>query len=207
MQDPLSPLENQKPMDDPMLDALERSIEKTIVSSDPLMAKQDFLIDDIARQLDHVEASIVNTPPKPLPADNIDDIIMSSTQGLEIFEIEPPSLNVNDFGQTPQDSFIPAIPQNSPARPPMQIGDSMGRHAQPSKQYKPLLGGRTNAQSNVSLRHCPESREIINRETCESCEKYRHWPEGTDEEPRECWHDWHLAKFRKSGEYDDDNEE
>jgi hypothetical protein len=207
MQVPLSPLENQNLMDDPMLDALEQSIEKTIVPPDPLMAKQNFLIDAIARQLDQVENGIVNTSQKPLLADSIDNIIMPATQGLEIFEIEPPLVNFNDFEQTPQNSSIPAIPQNSPAPPPIRFEDSTGRHIHPTKEYKPLSGGRTNAQSNVGLRRCPESREIIDREICESCEKYRHWPEGTSEEPRECWHDWHLAEFCTSEEDDDDNDE
>jgi len=46
------------------------------------------------------------------------------------------------------------------------------------------------AGENWNSRFCPESHGLIDKKKCESCEKYRHWPQGADEEARECWYDW-----------------
>jgi hypothetical protein len=43
----------------------------------------------------------------------------------------------------------------------------------------------------------------VDLEQCESCEKYRHWPEGTDEEPRECWYDWQDSQAFTEDERDE----
>lgn len=54
-------------------------------------------------------------------------------------------------------------------------------------------GGRAKAGISRTARVCPESHQPADEQKCESCEKYHHWPEGTDEEPRECWYDWQAG--------------
>jgi len=75
MQNPLNPLDNQIPPDDYMLDTLEQSIENPGGLTNPLAAKQGFFIDDITRQLNQVEVSIINTP--PIPPDTTSHFITS----------------------------------------------------------------------------------------------------------------------------------
>jgi len=55
-----------------------------------------------------------------------------------------------------------------------------------------------------TTRYCPEEHDLVDLGECTSCPKYRHWPEGTSEEPRECWHDWEVRDFlaRKDREED-----
>ncbi len=36
----------------------------------------------------------------------------------------------------------------------------------------------------------PETHRFANEEQRQDCDKYRYWPKGTDEEPKECWHEW-----------------
>jgi len=52
-------------------------------------------------------------------------------------------------------------------------------------------------------RYCPEIFEIVSEQDCQACEKYRHWPEGTDDEPRECWYDWKANQPLADSEEDD----
>jgi hypothetical protein len=214
MQNPLNPSNNQISPDDYMLDTLERSIEKTIGPPDPLMARQNSLVDDIARQLNRVEASIENMPPL-WPKFLIDnDRILPDVQNSKIGTPET-TLPIGDFGasanlngieQATQNVPKQGVSQNPSTMPIRQNGDGIRKHGHSAKNYKPLFGGRTNAQSNVGLRHCPQSHELIDMETCESCEKYRHWPDGTNEEPRECWHDWQLTRFCNKDETEDGDE-
>lgn len=210
MQNPLNPSNNQPPPDDYMLDALERSIEKSRSLPDPLMANQNFLIDKISRQLDQVEASIENTP-SILPKFAIaNDWILLNAQNSEIGILETTlpiedfgaSANLNGIGQVSQNDSKQVVSQNPSTTSTRQDSGGIRRHDNTAKGYKPLYGGRTNVQSGISLRHCPENHEIVDVETCESCEKYRHWPEGTNEEPRECWHDWQVTQFCNSEESD-----
>ncbi|MBN2137562.1 MAG: hypothetical protein JW720_07140 [Sedimentisphaerales bacterium] len=60
----------------------------------------------------------------------------------------------------------------------------------------------------MSTRFCPDISELVAKENCEYCDKYRHWPEGTDDEPKECWYDWEAApKPDKHGDEEDDEDE
>lgn len=59
-------------------------------------------------------------------------------------------------------------------------------------------------RTNTNLRFCFEDLDIIDRKTCQSCDEYRHWPEGTHDEPRECWHDWRLRQPIDESHEDDD---
>jgi hypothetical protein len=71
MEDSLIPLENQNPlnntnpMEDPLLDALEHSIVNPLGFTDPLVVNENPLMDDLAIQLDAIEAGIENSPPIP----------------------------------------------------------------------------------------------------------------------------------------------
>jgi hypothetical protein len=62
------------------------------------------------------------------------------------------------------------------------------------------IGGRTGSRPTTRCL-CPDTLEPIVEKDCESCEKYRHSPERTDEEPRQCWYDW---QGRVSEEHDAD---
>jgi len=62
MEQPPNPLDNQDPLDDAMLDALERSIENPPGFADPLAKHDEQFMGDLAQQLDKLEASIENTP-------------------------------------------------------------------------------------------------------------------------------------------------
>jgi len=85
-----------------------------------------------------------------------------------------------------------------------QLGGSRRR---PALIFKRRISGRTGRVIPVKskdTRICPESREFIYEKECKSCEKYRHWPEGTGKEPRKCWYDWQREKARD--EADDSDE-
>lgn len=69
---------------------------------------------------------------------------------------------------------------------------------------------RTRGKTGLSIgsqmtRYCPETQEVISNDKCDDCEKYRHWPEGTDDEPRECWHDWQEKP--PSDDFDSDSDD
>ena len=224
MQDPLNPLENQVPLDDHMLDALEHTTEYPTGFMDP-WAKYDYmLMDDIGRQLQNLEASIDNS----LPVFDIPDMgkndnkVNIQNDNVDILEPSMPPDNlkhsetVNDLRSVfqtptppvPQDSSNSTFSRNLSPPKSRHRGGGCGRKKQGSPFEKNIArqSRRTNAGISSDLRYCLESHELVDKETCESCEKYRHWPEGTNEEPRECWHDWQLTQFRSSDESDDSDE-
>ncbi len=210
MQDPLNPLENQdplnntNPMSDPLLDSLEKSITNPPDFVDPIAKCDDPLMDDLARQLDQVEAGIENTPriaPDPDVFDDNDDPVGSEIPAMpEDFgtpEIEE-MLDGGTFGSSEQsaapDSSISSTrsSQLTPKPPLSRSGDRRGRGGHPLRRHGSGRHGSTGARASHNMRICPENHESIDEQKCQSCEKYRHWPEGTDEELRECWYDWQL---------------
>ncbi|MFB0553067.1 MAG: hypothetical protein ACETWQ_07105 [Phycisphaerae bacterium] len=231
MEDPLNPLENQNPldntnpMDEPLLDALEYSIENPPGFVDPLAERDELLMDDLATQLDAVEAGIENTPsmpPEPGPREaGVDkDGDESDVQGEEPVtpEVAGPTENVESSEATveqygrfqgspprPQEGSAHMTPPNPPGlRRPHKGSSRTGRRKGPPRRRHTRGAGKL-VISRQNTRYCPESHEIIYEQKCESCEKYRHWPEGTDEEPRECWYDWQARP--PSDECDDDSDE
>lgn len=218
MEDPLNPpenqgpLDNQDPLDDPLLDAPERSIENPPGFVDPLAERDELFMDDLAKQLEEVEASIEDRPPMvPKP-----EIVKDSNKTEEEDEqapppadsYEPPKMREEVWGTfqssppLPQEGSAHTPPPNPPLPKLPRGGGSI--RPRPSLLLKGrLLGraGRTIIGISSNLRFCPESHETINIQECEKCEKYRHWPEGTDEEPRECWYDWQATQSS-----DDSNE-
>jgi len=220
MQDPLNPLDNQAPLDNPMLDALEHRTKYPTGFMDPL-AKYDYmLMDDIGRQLQNLEASIDDS----LPVFDIPDIgkndnkvnIQNGNVGILEPSMPPdnlePSETVNDLRSVFK-SLPPPVPQDSSnstfsrnLSPPKSRhrggGCSRKKQGSPLKKNIARQSGRTNAGISSDLRYCLDSHELVDKETCESCEKYRHWPEVTNEDPKECWHDWQLAHSYNSDESD-----
>ena len=211
MNDPLDPLAEGDPFDDPLLNGLERSIEKPPGLRDPLADPDELLMDDLGRQLDALEASIENSPPvPPLPGTDPDtdgsipggsgpagpepslpeeasSVPESTTETFGSFDTSPPP---------PQDSHHRLPPPNPPGLPSPRRGGGGGRRtgAFSSRHRIPGHLKPKMPRPSYSARYCPETHEMIDKKQCESCEKYRHWPEGTTEEPRQCWHDWQATQ-------------
>jgi len=208
MEQPPNPLGNQDPLDDPLLNALERSIESPPGFADPLAEHDEQFMDDLAQQLDKLEASIENTPllsPEP-------EAVMGGDE-LSVVEGNEPPETSDDQTSPPHDLEDPSASTARPRRPlrkPPRRGGGSSRRKRGLlfKRRIPRLSGRTVPGRNWNIRFCPESRERIDEKKCKSCEKYRHWPQGTKEEPRECWYDWQAKQ--PSGKCDDegpDNDE
>ncbi len=222
MEGPLNPQENLKPLgpdtnpfEDPMLDAVESSVEKPLGFVDPLVESEQPLIDDLAMQLDAVEAGIENSPPIPSQPGPVEPPGESGKDETDASQQEPSipmSPSTPDIDQSSEDSigeeeepvndklhspgdlerFFRQHGSGPTARPPrMPYGDGWRQGGHP-RVGGSRRGGRTGTKGSGGLRHCPDSRDLVNEDKCNSCEKYRHWPEGTDEEPRGCWYDWQL---------------
>jgi len=213
--DPLS-------LGDPMLDALEQSIQNPPGFVDPLIEQDGLFMDDVARRLDQVEANIENASPVPLlPGDQAGGVPIIEDEELPATQLSPaedgarlPEAEEADELQNipPQNSQRTVTPRPGSSRKPpftLRSGDGgHGGHREPFPRTT-FAGGRlTKARGGGSARACPDTNESVNKEYCQCCEKYRHWPDGTDEEPKECWHDWMAApKFDKRGDRVDEEEE
>jgi hypothetical protein len=170
MQDPLNPLDNldplnnTNPMSDPLLDALENSIINPPDFLDPIAERDDVLMDDLARQLDQVEAGIENTPriaPDPDVFDDNDDPVGSETSAMpevlgtpEIEEI----LDRGTFGSSEQsaapDSSISSTrsSQLTPKPPLSRSGGSRERGGHPFRRYGSGRHGSTGARAGHNMR-------------------------------------------------------
>lgn len=207
MENPLNPLEdqgsleNQNPLDDPLLDAIERSIENPSGFTEPLAGPDDPVMEDLARQLGDVEANIESVQPvRPGP-----EMVKDSYEPDEQEEEEKPS-PPDDYEAPEVKNHVWGTFQNSPPLP--QEGAARTPQPNPPLPRPPRKGGgsiqprrrlprhfivpprRRILGTSSNLRFCPECHEAINTQECEKCEKYRHWPAGTKDEPRECWYDW-----------------
>lgn len=216
------PLDNQNPLEDPLLDALEQSIENPPGFVDPLVENDSQFMDGLAKQLDQVEASIENTPPLPPKSEMPKDENELNAQDDELTALEATSLSeehesleaMNDSDETLQSSQSASQDSSEDRTNPnrklprlrrqQQLGRSRKRVALIFK--RPVSGrtGRVIPVKGRDTRICPESREFIYEKECKSCKKYRHWPEGTNEEPRKCWYDWQREET--NDEADDSDE-
>ena len=215
MEEPPNPLDSQEPLDDPLLDALERSIENPPGFVDPLAEHGEQFMDDLAQQLDKLEASIENTPllsPEPEAVMGGDEpgVVADESTSEESSLVEGHELPETTDDQTspPHDLEDPsastARPKRPRLKPPRRGGSSSRRKRGLSfKRRIPRLSGRTVPGRNWNIRFCPESHERIDEKKCKSCEKYRHWPQGTKEEPRECWYDWQTKPPPDESEEDE----
>jgi hypothetical protein len=214
---PVPPI-NPDPLSDPLLDAVERSIENPPGMSDPLVQGGNPAIDDLAGQLDQVEQNIENPlgyPPGPKHApgvargryddglpedwtrflDGPDETDESLQERLDALEDKLKMMPNDSMPRTSERHDSSPCRSQAPLPPqPRRTGEGW---SQPGIQ--PQLGGsrprgRTGAGPIGIGRICPEAGEFVSEEQCQDCDKYRHWPEGTDEEPRECWHEWRERK-------------
>ena len=229
MQDPQDPLRQQYPMDDPFLDPLERSIENPPGFHDPMAQPDELFMDDQARMLGALEASIVDVSPNNLPRDS--SIPSAHDIGSEIAATDPttpelgeqeqslpldnttPSETINDaYGSFDTSPPLPRegsshTPPPNPPKPRMLrrgTGGGRGRKSISIPQRNPSRFGR--ATAGLSVRYCRESLEIIDKQQCEDCEKFRNWPDGTDNEPRECWYEWLIAESLRQMDTEDEDD-
>ena len=198
----LEPENEQSPFEDPLLDAFERSIENPHGFVDP-MTEHDQAIDELAGQLEAVENSIEGTqPPVPEPVmeSEMDDPLLQDSELAEpessVDDEDPTDGTDEEKEQLPEDpapnksddnvlrggSFLDPLLQK-----PRAGEGRTGPGIRPPVRKSP---GRATGAGRLSKRLCPETHELIDEQKCQSCDKYRHWPDGTDEEPRECWYDW-----------------
>jgi hypothetical protein len=220
VQDPLDPLNGQDPLDDPMLDAVERSIEDPAGFRDPSAELDQPHMDELGRLLGQVEHSIETTPPSLTGTRGLDGPDVVGLGADEHMDGDAaPARNgggseeeQEDKGSPRQDS-LPVIPMGrlfhpthrspSTPAPSRQRGDAgSGARGLPPKRRTYFGGRRAGTKSGSTRRHCPDTRETVDLEQCESCNRYRHWPDGTDEEPRECWYDWEESRLLRQGEDD-----
>ncbi len=216
------------PLEDPLLDAIERSIEDPAGFSDPLIEQSLSPMDELDRDLDRLESAIEEpaggaplsdatfgepeasfdfSPQGPL--DPPDEQLAAELEALEQMldgsgeQSEPVDLSIPEApasetrsGSVPSDHHTPrgAIP---PSGSTEKYYD--GRSPSGRLRHRGSSGIRIASGNRV----CPDCQEIVNEEYCHVCEKYRHWPEGTDQEPRECWYEW---KERESTEHVEEDE-
>ncbi len=216
MSEPINPIENSgpsdnvNPLDDPLLDAIEKSIENPPGFNDPLTENDELFMDDLAKQLGAVEASIEDISPVPHvsgPADSGENTggDEPEMQGNEpVISGELPISD--DYGRTgvvehlrdqsdsppphPQESSSRMLPPNPPESRILKRGSGHGSGKKGLPKSRRTRGKTGLSTGSQMTRYCPEIREVININKCDDCEKYRHWPEGADKEPRECWYDW-----------------
>jgi hypothetical protein len=229
MENPVNPMENPGPLDDPdpmddsLLNALEHNTLYPTGFMDPLAKYDHMFMDDMGRQLQNLEAGIDGS----LPVFDMPDIgknglsVQSGNAGILEPSLPPgdfkPSETVNNLQNVSQNP-TPSIPRYSSDEaifsrnqlPPKsrRRGGGCGRKKQgfPFRKSIAKQGGRTSVGMSSNLRYCFESHELIDKGTCESCGKYRHWPQGTNEEPRACWYDWQPTWSHNKEETEDDNE-
>ena len=208
--DPLDPLAPPDPLRD-MLDGLERSIEPPALE-DPLADQSEAGQDDLGRVLDAVEGSIDHQPPVQPVLDVGEDVTDANVDQPDVNGFEPDALDEDHVSGTsaaspfgsfesmppllPDSSAGPGRPQLQPPLPPRSRGGGGGSKG-PGLLQRLLSLRRRSVKSSYaqSLRQCPASGQIIDTQQCESCERFRRWPEGSDGEPRECWHDWQAKRF------------
>lgn len=207
------PLKNQEPMekepqDDQMLNELERSIENPAGFKDPLAGHDRQFMDDLGKQLDELEVGIEDTsqsrngtpmmpdneltPPQDdgtvisdgVSEDEVSESIQESSESKDKVE---DSQAAHDEDQSEGKRHELQLPRRQRLRGRPRL---KSRRMHLFRRRGPGASGRRVARRQGNRRSCPESRVVIYEQECESCEKYRHWPEGTDEEPRECWYDW-----------------
>ena len=208
MPDPLNPLNSPDPLDDPMLDAVERSIENPPGFEDPLAERDDIFMDGLGKQLCALEDNVENSPsmvPMAPPAGG--PPVDLSAYRLPNEETDPltndnatPAATHEEFGTfasrppLPEDGLTRTPPPNPPESRMLNRGGGAARR----KKRLPVQRDARSRKGPTMIRpndhYCLETHEIINSHLCEDCEKLRHWPEGSTEDPRECWYDWQAAR-------------
>ena len=226
--DPLNPLgipgavPDPLSLGDPMLDALEQSIVNPPGFADPNTEQDGMFMDDVAKRLDQVEASMENPAPSlPLPAEQIGAAPMGDQEHTSV----QPGWSEEEEAKTPEaeeeDQLRETRPPDSqkavPLRPELsreppstlKSGDGgHGGHREPSARTASAGGRFTKTRGASGTRFCPDTNYSVDKKDCQDCNEYRHWPEGTEKEPRECWHDWVATPKldRRRDEVDEEEE-
>jgi len=217
MSDPTLPPDSDGPFDDPLFDAWEQSIEGPPGMEDPLVSGGEEHLDDLGRLLGDLEASIENMPPQPPSAAQPET---SETPGPDVADdevdlLDPTETDGPDAGgqaetQNPSSGVSPQgdVPEGPPLVPFPRRGACGGAGRLPGGFPAPrrALGSGAVARMPRGQRYCPETHERIDESQCDSCDKFRHWPKGSDEEPKECWYDW-QARWEPPQAEDDEAEE
>ena len=214
-QDPPNPSEGQDPadpLDDPLLSALERSMENPPGFQDPLAGEDEPYMDELGSLLSGLEADIEDTTLMPrVPGTGYDetaDTQEGDSDGPESSEPtdenDPPGMAI-DWGAASSNARGPTLPGDTssmggrsgpPKAPRGRGGGGSSRRGQglPVGRRGPGRLGRSMATPEPATRQCPANHETVNQQECEECDKHRHWPEGTYDEPRECWYDWQQSQ-------------
>lgn len=198
--EPPDPKDAPHPLDDPvllpgdpMLDALENSIVFPQDRADSLARHDPLLMDDLARKLDALERNIEGTGPLPQGGPPVPANAQPPESSLANPASERPE---SPSGSNPT---VRMAPPSSQMPPGLERPNLLSPRARSSlNPARPSASrGRTNAGGgNSSLSQCPEQGDLIHKpEDCQGCPKYRHWPEGTEEEPGECWFDWEMTRW------------
>jgi len=192
-----------------MMDLLERNVEGA--PTQPPMT-EDADADRQAELLDLLERSIEDEPPLSSEAGGSEGC--SSPAGEEAFaeesmappppgevhfvsqDCEPPDVNKGVAGEATRYSH-----RQPPAFVTRKIGRPRGASARGLRR-RTSSRPRKPERIHSATPYCPETREIVDIRECATCGKFRHWPDGTDEEPRTCWHLW-----RKTAQPPEDIEE
>ena len=208
---PTDPADEQEPAGAPMLDALEQSIVHPPGFEDLLPAARQRFMDETARMLESLETSIEGPvpwltagwevpdegQPPPAAADTGEE---NDDPPPDAVEADPPPFDpgMSDTGPPVPNMDAPTMAPRDVMRPGARRGGSSGPRARPwHPPPRSFRGTRTMARAGGPRRYCPDSRDLIDEAQCPSCEKYRHWPDGTDEEPRMCWHDWEARPGKR----------
>lgn len=133
----------------------------------------------------------------------------SQQEEQESLDATSPLGSMVDDSQSPdlQDSSIHKHSFKQPLPKPRRGGGRLKRRASifrrpVTKRRCSLISGK-----NSRPRFCPETRKLIDEQkNCQYCEKYRHWPEGTNQEPRKCWYDWQMERNKNKTDHDSDEE-
>ena len=178
-----------------MMDLLERSVESA--PTGPPTA-EDAVADRQAELLDLLERSIEDAPPLPPETDGTGGSAPPGEEAGPGAEGSAPR-EPHQVRYVSQDCESPDVDKDVAGQ---ATRCSHGR--QPAfftrKTGRPTGGSRTGPrrETNSRLRrprrirnatpYCPETRDVADIRECTMCEKYRHWPDGSDEEPRTCWY-------------------
>jgi hypothetical protein len=200
-----------------MLDAVERSIETPAAFQDPLVQQPLPPIDGVGRMLGALEASIEyplataldariaqELLQPSLPVDDVgqDDLLAAAEEVGAKAKVPDPVSERTAAPQALPEGPSRQVPQPAPRdlSAGHRVGASRGSSEPRHSGYSPRGRAGTGATSNHL--YCPESRESVDPQECKSCDKYRRWPEGTQEEPMECWHDWETRRALREAEED-----
>jgi len=204
--DPFGPTIDPLVQGDPMLDALERSIENQPGGSKVLRPPYADL-DPTGRMLDRVEESIVcppNSPAStnpaqmeiPIPPDT--PVLGEETPAFQT----PPPLPVSSPPTSPPFSEVPPIDRQPPPRPlpGMKRRSGGGPRRRSARSMERLLGTGLlggNRKKHIGslppgMEYCPnQGFEPVDRRHCESCPEFQASPQN---QARECHFWWRIRQ-------------